>query len=118
LNELASATGRSWPAGLPSSRRQTFFGRLSRIGGDLNFSTGALTFKPRWGLGRTRVIAVDEISEVCAFGERPPRIELSLRSGSKVVFMVFPKRSSVVWSADSTARDDLLSLHKEAMGAP
>ncbi len=84
-------------------------------GGVLRLGTDALTFEPRWGLGQTRTIPLDQVSGVREFGERPPRIELSLRSGERVTIMVFPKLISFVWSDDATARDDALARVGQAI---
>ncbi|MEV4464729.1 hypothetical protein AB0J51_13990 [Micromonospora echinofusca] len=95
-----------WVASVPVSSGTSFAGRLALLGGTLALADEEVTFTPLAGLGRVRRVAMVDIEGVTAHADRPPRLCITTRTGRRMVFMVLPRRTTMVWSSDPSARDE------------
>jgi hypothetical protein len=98
-----------WVASVPFSSGTSFAGRLALLGGTLALTDEDVTFTPVAGFGRVRRIALVDIESVTAHADTPPRLRITTRTGRRVVFMVVPSRTTTVWSADPSARDEAVA---------
>lgn len=99
-------TPRQWIAGRPFSAT----GRLNRVGGRLVLRGDELSFRPLLGLGIPLKFKLSDISHVTATQNKPAKLMIHLRNGRSVIFMVVPTRGTFVWSDDTSARDEAVSV--------
>ncbi len=114
---MPSDERREWIAAVPFSSGDSLAGRLSKVGGTLQLSNDAVTFKPLAGLGRRKTIALAEIDDVDAYADKPPRLKITPRNGKPLVLMVVPKRSTSIRSMDTGARDAALEAIRAAVAS-
>jgi hypothetical protein len=98
-----------WVASLPFSSGTSLAGRISMLGGTLALTDEEVTFTPLAGLGRIRRFALADIERVTAYANKPPRLRIAPKRGRAVVLMVFPSRTTTVWSQDTSARDEAIA---------
>ena len=99
-------TKNEWYAGRPFTES----GRLIRTGGILTIVAGRIVFKPLFGLGIRKKFDVKDVIAVQAIQNVPPKLQINLRDGSSAVFTVTVSRGTPVWSGDTTARDEAVSV--------
>ena len=104
-----------WVAGLPFSTGSSVLGRMAKTGGTLILTDHALVFDPLVEESRTREWPLSEIAEVAEYGSKPARLRLVLRHGDPVVLAVIPKRTTPMWSDDTSARDEALAAIHAAL---
>jgi len=100
---------KEWASGIPFSSGTSFAGRLSRLGGTLLLTDNSVVFKPLAHMGLTRTRSLENIETVSAFADKPPRLRLTSRNAKPLVLFVLPRRTTSMWSEDTSARDDAVA---------
>ena len=99
---------REWVASIP-------WWRVSMLGGTLALTSTALTFTPLAGLGRTRRFALEDVEEVSATAEKPPRMRITTIGGGSLTLIVVPTRNTPIWTTDTSSRDQAVLLINESL---
>jgi hypothetical protein len=107
---------RTWVAGKPFSSKESFFGRLSLVGGTLILTSDRVTFKPIGGMGRSKKFLLTDLTAVDSLGDKPPRLRITSRDGDSLVIMVGSSRSDSMSSQDTSARDEAVAAITAAAG--
>lgn len=120
----------TWVAGIPWSQKDSFAGRLSKLGGNLVLTDCRLMFEPlkapKLGGGLKgleleflrgmKALPLDRIAEVERFSAKPPpRLRVRVRTGEQVVLAVMAKRSATIFSGDASARDEAVATISAAL---
>jgi len=100
-------------AGLPFSSGLSFAGRLSKQGGNLLLTDEGVGFVELGDTKPLRLIPFDEIEEVSAYANKPPRLRITLRTGKPLVMMVGRSRWMTARSEDTSARDEAVAAIRE-----
>ena len=105
-----------WIASIPASSSSEVLGRISLFGGTLELNDEALEFNTIGSLGPSWRIRLSEVIEVEAWGDRPPRLRLTVAGfRAKKALIVLSRRRTPVWTDETSPRDECVKAIAKAL---